>query len=418
MGWFLTLLGAALAVACCRRSWRPSARVTWAATLVCLCFAAATVTIGVGQFVGTMRAPDAAMVCVDDVSPALVVGGQEVRAGVNPYTSYNVMKAEKSLGCPFYRITPLRTGMFATQATLPSDRQDDVAARAAVTNPSAGGVLLGFNYPAGSALVGMVGAHGVVILDTLALLLAVALLSRRAPAGLRQWVALALLAQTGVLVLVGPVHPDALVVALLVVACSSRRVLVGGLALGVACATKQTAWFIAAPLLVLAFRDGAQHGLRYAGVALASFAAINLPFAIGDPGAWLAGVSAPLISPAFTLSSGPITAFGPVASQLHSVETAGSAVALLSLLAGTALAWRGRGGWAEGGVVVAMLGLWDGPRGLAYYMGMFGMVAVAMCVRNAAQRASDVRYASAGVGGEPLIARSAAYTTAGPMTRT
>lgn len=380
LGWVLTLVGAALAVRCCYRSWTPSGRVTSAATIVCIIFAAATASVGVGQVVGAFGTPDSELLCGDDVAPAIIVAGQEVLRGTSPYSEYNVLQAERSLGCPTFHITPLRKGVFASRATAPTDTQDNVAAKAALASHSTTGILMGFNYPAGSALAGVVGARGLVIANALALLAAGVVVTWTARRGLRRWVGLSLAAQTGVLVLVGVAHPDGIAVALLMIACGNRRLFVSGVALGLACATKQTAWFVAAPLLVLAFRDGFRPGLRFAFAAAVSFAAINLPFAVGNPGAWLSGVLAPQASPTFTLGSGPIELFGD-GSAVPWLLASATATMMLTVGAGTILAWRGRGGLAEAGVIVASLGLWDGPRSLAYYLAILGVVALSVCAR-------------------------------------
>ena len=351
------------------------------ATLVCVVFAIATVTVGIGQVVSTVAASNTELVCGDDVSPATVAAAQEVLRGVNPYTAYNVLRAEQALGCPSLNVTPLRSGVFATRMSAPSQTESDAVARAALASHAPGGILLGFNYPAGSAFAGIAGAKALVLLNTLALLVAGAVVTRAAHEGLRRWVGVSLLAQTGVLLLVGPAHPDGIALALLIIACSSRRMLVGGIAIGLACATKQTAWFVAAPLLVLANREGPRPGLRFAAAAGLSFAAVNLPFAVRDPAAWLSGVLAPQTSPEFTIGSGPIRFFGDPGTALTAVTAGATSMTVLTVLAEMVLAWRGHGGWAEAGVIVASLGLWDGPRSLSFYIALLGAVAVSICAR-------------------------------------
>ena len=226
----------------------------------------------------------------------------------------------------------------------------------------------------------MAGAKALVLLNALALLVAGAIVTRMAHPSLRRWVALSLMAQTGVLLLVGPAHPDGLAVALLIVACSNRRVLVSGIAIGLACATKQTAWFVAAPLLVLAFRGGSRPGLGFAATAASSFVLVNLPFLVKAPAAWLSGILAPEAGPEFTIGSGPIRFFGDPGTAVGAVTTGATALMILTVLAGCVMAWRGRDGWAHAGVIVASLGLWDGPRSLAAYIALLGVVAVSICV--------------------------------------
>lgn len=195
--------------------------------------------------------------------------------------------------------------------------------------------------------------------------------------------ALALAAQTGAVVLIGPVHPDGIVAALLIVACARSEPLVSGSALGAACAVKQTAWFIAPALVILAFRDGRRAGFRQLTATAASFAVVNGPFLVVNPGAWLSGVLAPWTAPQFPLGPGPVDLFTG-SGNLSLVVAVFSGIALLTVLGGWALALRGRNGWALGGVIVCTLALWDGPRSLLHYLGPVGLIAVSICVRNMA----------------------------------
>jgi hypothetical protein len=380
LGYVLTAAGAVLAVSCCRRAWQPTATVTWMATLICVLFAAATITEGVGELAGSLRTSDLQLLCADDVSPSVIGGGQAVLHGSNPYTSFNVVRTERSLGCTAFHVTALRGGTFADRTTIPSDRELQAAARASVNLASSKEIQLVFTYPAGSAIVGIAGEHGVVVLTVLLLLVAGAAVVARSPPGMRRYLALALAAQTGAVVLVGPA-PDGIVAALLIVACARRDPLPSGVALGLACAIKQIAWFMAPALLILAFRDGRRAGLRQTAATVGTFAAINVPFIAVDPGAWLRGVLAPVTAPEFPVGPGPIGLFTTTA-HFSMVLAIFTATALLTVVGGWALALRGRDGWALAGVIVCSLALWDGPRSLLLYLGPVGLIAESLCARN------------------------------------
>jgi hypothetical protein len=381
LGCVLTAVGAALAVCCCRWRWTPSAAVTWAAALVCLVFATATVTVGASQTATALRASDRQLLCADDVAPEVVAGGQDVLRGVNPYTSFNVARAELSLGCTSFHLTPLRGGIYAARTAAPPSADMQALARESLNATTSRDTLLGFNYPAGSALAGVTGAHGVVILNVILLLAAGALVVGRSPPGLRRWVALALAAQTGALVLVGPAHPDGIVAALLIIACAWPGPLVGGAALGLACAVKQTAWFVAPALVLLALRRGRRPGLRQLTGALGTFAVINLPFVAANPIPWLKGVLGPELAAEFPFGEGPALLFTS-AGHLSLILAIFSVIGLLTVVGGWLLAGAGRGGWAAAGVIVSSLALWDGTRSLGNYIGLLGLIAVSMCVRN------------------------------------
>ncbi len=389
LGYALAALGALLAICCCRRAWTPSRGLTWLATIVCVGFATATITQGIGQVSTGLRSTDSQLLCADDVSPSIVAGGQEVLHGSNPYTTFNVVRAERSFGCPSFHVTPLRGGLFASRSTSPTDAELNRVAQATIDAPTSTSVLLGFSYPAGSALLGILGAHGIVLLNVLGLLGASAGVVVTSPRGSRRWVALALAAQTGALVLVGPTRPDGVVAALLIIACARDEAWLSGVSLGLACAIKQTAWFVAPALLMVSWRRGGRHGLIQTVATLAMFAVVNLPFAIADPAAWFRGTLAPS-SAGFPLGGGPVGLFLG-AGRPTVVIGIFTAVMVLTLVAGAGLAWRGRSGWAQAGVIVSSLALWDGARSLLYYFGLLGLVAVSVCTRELLARSAPAR---------------------------
>ena len=375
VGWALTLLGAALAIACCRSAWTPAVWLARSATVVCLVFCALTAALGVSQTVTSLAYSDAQLSCGDDVGPDTIVGAKQVLAGVNPFTDFNVLRAERQLGCPQLKATALRTGAFAWATSPPNDATIDATAQSALAGHPDPGLLVTFNYPAGTALTGILGVRGLTLLSPLALLLAGIAVTRRMPSGLRRATGLALGAQVGVLALIGVVRPDALVAALLILACTHRRTLYGGIALGLACATKQTAWFIAPALLLLAIREDHRDGLRYVAGALIAFAAVNVTFVVAAPGAWLRDVLGPQLSPAFPFGQGPAALFntGPSSAAAIAVLTA---LMLLVVAGGTAWCALGPRDWASAGVVLASLGLWIGPRSLGFYIALLGVIAV------------------------------------------
>ena len=90
----------------------------------------------------------------------------------------------------------------------------------------------------------------------------------------------------------------------------------GPVCMGLAMAVKQTPWFVA--LFVVAgivlearrsrsTRQALRAGLRYAGIAAASFLLPNLPYLSGSPGAWLHGILTPLLAPSVPAGQGLIS---------------------------------------------------------------------------------------------------------------
>jgi hypothetical protein len=372
LGWLMTCCGAVLAAVCLRPAWTPRVIVTRGAIFVCVIFCAVSAVVGISQTASALRQSDRQLLCGDDVSPDTVVGGREVVSGADPYTAFNLLEAERDLGCTSYSVTPLRSGVFAGFMSQPSTAQIERAAEATAHGHPTGGLLLGFNYPAGTALLGVLGGRALVLVSPLALLLAGLVIVRRAEPSMRRVTILALGAQSGLLALVGDPHVDLFVAALLLLAISRRRGLAMGIALGAACALKQTAWFLAPALLVLALREGRIRDVRYQAGALLTFAAINLPFIVAGPAAWIAGVLRPQTQPVFPFGFGP-----GAAGQAGSSSVAAFSILMIAAVAiGIAICVLAPRRWAPAGVIVSSLGLWIGPRSLGNYVALLGVIAV------------------------------------------
>lgn len=372
VGWLLTVSGAVLAVVCLRTTWTPRVPVAQGAILACVVFCGVSCVLGISQTASALTKSDQELLCADDVTPDTVVGGQEVVQGVDPYTSFNLLDAERKLGCPRYSVTALRSGVFGSFASQPSSAQIEAAAEATAHGHPTGGLLVGFNYPAGTALLGVVGGRALVLISPLSLLLAGLAIARRTEPSLRRATVLALGAQAGLLGLLGSPHVDVVVAALLMLAISKRRGPACGVALGLACALKQTAWFIAPALLVLALREGRVRDLRYQAGALIGFGAINLPFIVAGPSAWITGVFAPQAQPVFPFGFGP----GAAGAAGSGVVAAFASLTIAAVVVGTIVCALAPHRWAPAGIIVSSLGLWLGPRSLGNYVALLGVAAV------------------------------------------
>lgn len=179
-----------------------------------------------------------------------------------------------------------------------------------------GGHVTQFSYPAGSFLLSLpataLGVHMAVDwTDLVAWLATIVLLFALVPASLR-WL-IALLALTpfflGSFTSGGT---DAMFLPFLVLAVwrwdrygrASEPGLarwIGPISLGIACAIKQTPWFVVPVLVTGIFLEARRRGrapirlcLRYLLTVLVVFAAVNLPFFVWHPGAWLHGTLIPL----------------------------------------------------------------------------------------------------------------------------
>jgi uncharacterized membrane protein len=117
---------------------------------------------------------------------------------------------------------------------------------------------------------------------------------------------------------------------------------IGPVALGVACAVKQTPWFCVAPLLIGLGLEARRRGgpiwrvpALYLGVVVGVFAAFNLPFVIWGPRAWADGLLLPFTKPLVADGQGLVTLAihgltGGVVLPLLSVAAALAYVAFLA----------------------------------------------------------------------------------------
>ncbi len=206
-----------------------------------------------------------------------------------------------------------------------------------------------------------------------------ALLITSAPRALWPWVALLFLADVPLLNAALIADPDILYIVPLFAAWRWReRGALSAALLGLALATKQLAWFSAPFLLVLIWRERGWRAAagRLAG-AVALFAAINAPFVINNPRAWLAGVLAPQLDPMFPLGNGLIrlslSGVAPLAPA--AVYTA---LELLALIGALLWYWRNCLRAPALGYVLAMAPLFFAWRSLTTYFYFTALPALAL----------------------------------------
>jgi len=179
-----------------------------------------------------------------------------------------------------------------------------------------GGHVSQFSYPAGSFLLDFpamaLGFHHAVVdwMDLLAWLVAGVLLFVLLPTSLR-WLAALVVLTPALLGSFSSGETDAVFVPFLILAVwrwdrfgQGRQAglarWIGPVALGLACAIKQTPWFCVPLLVIGVFLEGRLAGkpashlaLRYLLTVVAVFGAVNLPFVIWQPTAWFHGTLTP-----------------------------------------------------------------------------------------------------------------------------
>ena len=308
-----------------------------------------------------------------------------VLSGRDPYTDLDLFACYGRLAIGPDRTTPLRRGLFANDVIYPSDQELDEAWDVRSKNV---GTNVEFvwrpSYPALSFLFLLpVVAVGIDsnYLYVACLLVAMSLVIWRAPAGLRPFFLTALLGAASLTAFTVGGSSDLLYALPLVVAWIWRDRPWAAIALGLAVATKQIAWFFV-PYYVIAVVT--ERGWRAAGrdllVSGAIFVAANAPFIVHDPSSWLLGIFTPLVEPMF-----------PRGAALIFLSTNGGAPLLPSIVYAVceigamaitlAVAWRARRTSPELGAVLAVVPLFFAWRSLFSYFFLLPLFALAAVSR-------------------------------------
>ncbi|MBM4420882.1 MAG: hypothetical protein FJ034_04740 [Chloroflexi bacterium] len=300
--------------------------------------------------------------------------------GGNPYTDVALRPCFEELDIAWSRTTPLRAGSFAGLTEYPSDAALEEAWLAGGTEEFVGRL----SYPALAflAVAPLAAVGGDPNAVALAFLLAsFAAVAVRAPSGISGFALTALLGAPCLIAFGTSGSADPLFALPLVVAWLWRERGWSAVALGLACATKQLAWlFVPYYLIVTLAERGPRVAARRATVAAAVFLATNLPFALRDPGAWVAGIATPLVAPMFPLGSGAVlllTTDGllPLDPRLLNVPL------VLAEVGALAWAWRHRRSDPEMGAVLALAPLFFAPRSLFSYFFLMPLFAAAAIAR-------------------------------------
>ncbi len=237
--------------------------------------------------------------------------------GKDPYEASSMAAAAHTLHQQGEFTTPLRLGPLADVSWLDYPQRDALRAlmNAAPDYPASASPEFEshVSYPALAflALVPFVwaGLPSVVLFTIICWGVFAVFAWRAVEPALRPWLVLALLADVPVLEAVASGESDILVMVLIFLAWLWwERPIWSTIALGLALAAKQQAWFFAlffAVFLIqrLGWRAATQRLLG----AGALFFAINAPFILHDPRTWLAGIAAPMADPMWPLGTGLIT---------------------------------------------------------------------------------------------------------------
>lgn len=319
--------------------------------------------------------------------------------GDNPYAHANIIEGLIQFEGAPDRVTPLRQGRFADIFPYPALHQLELLFQDAVQDPANPPVELEsrFCYPAGAFL--LPAPFIAMGMDDLRWILAGFALAGLAYALWRiPRAGNKLLFLGGALISlefwnsVGAGETSMLVFPLLMVAWLSldRNRWVSLAFMGLAIATKQTAWFILPFYLIFFLKTyGWRQITAGIGIMVAVFVALNLPFAIADFKLWLDSVISPMADPMFPLGVGIITL---VTSGLVDIQSTIPFTIMEAAAGVLALVWYYRNcrKYPHVALVLAVLPIFFAWRSLWTYFYYVGLISFAGVLSGASERREEL----------------------------
>ena len=292
--------------------------------------------------------------------------------GRDPYVDSSILTIVQRFSILPIWTTPLRAGQFANSAAYPTPDQLSRALAHDLKTGSAPEFESKVSYPAFAFLsllpFAWLKTNNALPLYLLCYLLIVFIGWKKLRPEMRPWLILISLANAGMLTSVLNGIADILYILLILLAWLLRDERWWSiLFLGLACATKQLAWFFLPFYAILIWRrNGLKEALARLSMAGAIALAINLPFILWNAQAWLAGVLAPVADPMYPSGAG-LVALGltPLFPLLPAaVYTALEALAMLFCIVWY---WRICKSRPEAAMLLAMLPLFFAWRSLPSY---------------------------------------------------
>jgi hypothetical protein len=292
--------------------------------------------------------------------------------GHNPYTDSNIISVVRQFSIEPYWTTPLRVGQFANRLKYPSASEF----RSVLDTDLKAGYAPEFeskvSYPVLSFLTLvpflLLNLTNVLAFYLICYLVLVAIAWKVARPELRPWILLLSLANVSMWSSVAGGNLDVFTILLIVVAWLLReRGWWSALFLGLALASKQLSWFILPFYAMMVWRqynfmEAARRLTIAGGVALA----INIPFILWNPHAWLAGVMAPMLDPMFPMGVGLISLSStPLLPTFPSIVY--TVLELGAMLIALAYYWRLCKERPEAAMVLAVIPLFFAWRSLSSY---------------------------------------------------
>lgn len=273
-------------------------------TLILPLVSLALIVLAMGQWLAAPPAYSNDGTSLDTNAAQLLLNGE------NPYTSSSILDVAHHFNIQPTWTTPLRAGQFAGRLDYPSSIDFLSAFDTALKANRAPEFESRVSYPALAflTLVPLVffKVANVLPFYVLVYLILVWVAWKVVRNELRPWLLLLALANVPMLSSAIGGNVDIIYILLLVLAWLLReKRWSSALFLGLALASKQIAWFFVPFYVILIWREQNRREACLRLVIAGSLAlVINLPFIIWNPGAWLAGVLAPMADPMFPLGVG------------------------------------------------------------------------------------------------------------------
>jgi Glycosyltransferase family 87 len=310
--------------------------------------------------------------------------------GRNPYSDSNMLEIAERYSIQPNWTTPLMRGQFANRLDYPSITDFQTVLDTDIKSGQSQEFESKVSYPALSFLTLVPFAifkdYNVLPFYLLSYLLLVTIAWKAARPEMRAWVLLLALANVSMGSSTVGGNLDVFN-ALLIMLCWLLRDKrwSSALFLGLAVASKQTAWFFLPFYAIMAMRHyGAKEAIYRLGIAGVIGLAINLPFIAWNPQAWLAGILAPQVDPMFPMGVGlislSVTHVLPwLPRELYTV------MEIVVMLGSLAWYWRICKQAPEAAMLLAVLPLFFAWRSLAsyFYCAAFPMFALMAARRQA-----------------------------------
>jgi hypothetical protein len=325
--------------------------------------------------------------------------------GENPYAEANIVSATLRFNAdnaPWKKTTPIRTGRFADDFPYPGEAElqsvwDDAALSPQTIPPEYESKL---NYPAGCFLLAApfvwLGIGDLRWIYLLAVIAGLAFAVAKAPGNLRLWLIGAALGSLEVWQSAASGETGALVFPFLLGAWLlwKKKLWLSAVCLGIAVATKQTAWFFLPFYLILIARNAGWR--KTSAVILISggiFLAFNIVFLVQDPGLWLSSVLAPMKDEFFPMGVGLASL---VSSGMINIESplVFTLLEIFAFLFALIWYWHNCRRYPHTGIILAVVPLFFAWRSSWWYFFYFDIMLLAVIL---------LEYRRQGIGAESAV---------------